>query len=626
MKKVIFILICSLSISYNSSAQSIEKLWVEGNYYLDKGDYFSALHFLELLIQKDSTYYDAWPLIAKTYRETHQYKNSIKWYKKLAQKGLDSDARLWWGVGLKSVKEYDLAIEVLRYYLNEKNDPSSWNYRKALMELKGATLAKQLSIDSATTIRKLDKEVNTTVAEMAPFPLADSVLYFSSLRPIEGLETEQWIGHHSKLYVQENGQKAKVFGPLKDYDSHVSNLTFNPTSDQLFFTKCKSVNNKIRCQIYSSTLENNLWSKPEKLDKRFNPSATNNTHPQWGFWNKQEGLFLSSDRMGGLGAMDLWFVPLNGVAMNLGKGINTSGNELTPFYHSIEQKLYFSSDFHPGIGGYDIFQVDWDNGWGIVQNVGIPLNSSHNDLYYVSRLDSSALGYLSSNRIGSYFVTQESCCTDIYTFKKSEYCVCQTVDSLQQVISLQLPLNLFFHNDQPNPGSRDTSTSLSYEETVDEYLKLEKEYVQKYSEVLSGKIKSDVERKIRQFFKQEVKFGFEQLQSLLQQLELTLELGAKIELNVKGFASPLTNEDYNKRLSKRRIGTLLNYMEQYKRGVFIPFIQQGQLVIIELPIGEAQVNNDVSDNPNDLRQSVYSLSAARERKLEIRSITIELID
>ena len=80
--------------------------------------------------------------------------------------------------------------------------------------------------------------------------------------------------------------------------------------------------------------------------------------------------------------MDIWFAPKEGVATNLGSTINTTGDEVTPLYHSVEQKLYFSSDFHPGIGGFDIFQTTWDNEWGVVENVGKPLNSSHNDLYY----------------------------------------------------------------------------------------------------------------------------------------------------------------------------------------------------------------------------------------------------
>ena len=151
--------------------------------------------------------------------------------------------------------------------------------------------------------------------------------------------------------------------------------------------------------------------------------------------------------------MDIWFAPKEGVAINLGSTINTVGDEVTPFYHSVEQKLYFSSDFHPGIGGFDIFQTTWENEWGIVENVGKPLNSSHNDLYYNSRIDNPLKGYLSSNRKGSLFVDKESCCNDIYAFEKPEECVCERVDSLAKQMQLNLPISLYYHNDEPNPNS-----------------------------------------------------------------------------------------------------------------------------------------------------------------------------
>ena len=100
--------------------------------------------------------------------------------------------------------------------------------------------------------------------------------------------------------------------------------------------------------------------------------------------------------MGGFGDLDIWFVPMQGSAINLGNGINTTGKEVTPFYHSTERVLYFSSDFHPGLGGFDIFKSVWDENWGLVQNVGKPLNSNANDLYYVSPIDSFNIGFFSS--------------------------------------------------------------------------------------------------------------------------------------------------------------------------------------------------------------------------------------
>ena len=68
---------------------------------------------------------------------------------------------------------------------------------------------------------------------------------------------------------------------------------------------------------------------------------------------------------------------------------------------------------------------------------------------------------------------------------------------------------------------------------------------------------------------------------------------------------------------------LQNYLHTYQNGIFLPHIKNEQLKVTELPFGESQVQQGVSDNPNDRRQSVYSISAARERRIEIQSISIE---
>ena len=79
------------------------------------------------------------------------------------------------------------------------------------------------------------------------------------------------------------------------------------------------------------------------MGSAFNPVQTNNTHPQWALWEDKEGLFISSDREGGFGELDIWFISMDQQAYNLGSAINTLGNEVTPFYHSLEKKLYLKS-------------------------------------------------------------------------------------------------------------------------------------------------------------------------------------------------------------------------------------------------------------------------------------------
>ena len=257
-----------------------------------------------------------------------------------------------------------------------------------------------------------------------------------------------------------------------------------------------------------------------------------------------------------------------------------------------------------------------------MDNAGKPLNSRHNDLYYNSRIDNPLKGHLSSNRKGSLFVDKESCCNDIYAFEKTEECVCEQVDSLARQMQLNLPISLYFHNDEPNPNSRTVFSKVNYEDSYRGYYLMREQYKQRFGQVLAGNLKTTAEKEMQVFFEQSIRKGFENLETFAVQLKLAIELNASVEIKIKGFTSPLNDTEYNMALAKRRIMSVQNYLNNYQDGIFLPYIESEQLKITELPFGESQVQVDVSDNPNDRRQSVYSIAAARERRIEIQSISI----
>lgn len=596
----------------------------EGFYYYQNQDYFNAVYFFEMAFEKDSEDTKIWYPLAQSYTKTNQHKKSISFYQKIwdFDQGLNYElAQYWLGVNYKNLGDYDSASESLREFINAYSNTQDFWYEKAVAQLKGAELAKLLSLQDVE-ISSMAQPINSKESDFGPFP-GDSVLYFSSLVKSDGRNTEEYLGHHAKIYKATKTNKVSEFRFLNSNDFHVGNISFNPDESQLFFTKCKSVDAKMICQIYTAFLKNDVWSAPQLMGSAFNSPNFNNTHPQWALWNDVEGLFISSDRSGGFGELDIWFISFENQSYNLGPSINTQGNEVTPFYHSTEQKLYFSSDFHPSIGGYDVFENQWDQSWGQTKNVGMPINSSHNDLYYISSLKDPLSGYLSSNRMGSLFIKNESCCNDIYQFKKSDYCICQTQDSLVQEMQLLLPLQLYFHNDEPNPKSLDSITDISYGDSYDSFYNLKNLYVQKFTSPLNGKLKSQSERKMKTFFEQKVRAGYNQLGIFAQQLLEAMKLEATMELNLIGFASPLNDTQYNRILSKRRISSVLNYLSTFENGVLLPYFENGQLKINELPMGETKASSQVSDNPNDRRQSVYSINAAKERRIDIQSISVE---
>ena len=176
-------------------------------------------------------------------------------------------------------------------------------------------------------------------------------------------------------------------------------------------------------------------------------------------------------------------------------------------------------------------------------------------------------------------------------------------------VSKYLPLNLYFHNDQPNPRSLETSTNKSYEEVYISYYKMKDEYRQ-YDPNLDS------------FFEDSLSGNFNKLNIIFTQILSDLKRGKKIQLDIKGHASPLHENEYNINLSKRRVKSFVNFLELHQDGAFAPYLEDGYFQIVELSFGENNADNSVSDNPDDKQKSVFSLDAMLERRIEIIDIKL----
>lgn len=180
-----------------------------------------------------------------------------------------------------------------------------------------------------------------------------------------------------------------------------------------------SSSGKVRLTIVLSKNEKGKWQKKTEEIPLTNLNYSI-AHPSISLDGKR--FFFASDLPGGQGGMDLYVSEIkNGVMSpprNLGAQINTAGNELFP-YVDRENRLYFTSDGHPGLGGYDIFiAIPLDTGYSPPFNMGYPLNTSADDFSLVI-MDNQRTGYLASNRPGGKGED------DIYAFRIIEplnYC------------------------------------------------------------------------------------------------------------------------------------------------------------------------------------------------------------
>jgi len=487
-------------------------------------------------------------------------------------------------------------------------------------------------------VEHLGKNINTPYSEFGATQLGDTMLIYSSLSKVAENEFETFLPEtylskifYSWISVAGYSSRREIKGSINTNNEHSANISIDSKNMQAYFTRCLNDDKgELICKIYTSNFKKGKWDKPKKLNNLINLKNYTSTQPFIVNRNGKEVLYFVSNRPGGFGQLDIWYsIKHNGefqLPVNLGSTINTPGNEITPFYNFSDTSLYFSSDWHYGFGGYDIFKSKGElNNWQKPINLMKPINSSFND-NYITFNDNTNEGYFTSNRPGSLYIKGETCCYDIYKFelipKKEIITENNNLTKNDDTIKKLLPITLYFHNDEPDPATMKISTDKNYKQTLADYISLRDKYIYEYSKGLKGAEKNKATEEINMFFDNYAGRGFELLELLAKLLLEDLQKGNNVKITVKGFASPLNNEAYNINLSKRRISSLINYLKEYNGGIIEKYLQSDsinlpKLTIYEEPLGKSKASKDVSSDPNDPRNSVYSPAAAMERKIQI---------
>lgn len=185
-----------------------------------------------------------------------------------------------------------------------------------------------------------------------------------------------------------------------------------------------------------------------------------------------------------------------------------------------------------------------------------------------------------------------------------------------------LPIRLYFDNGEPEIKSWARTTKAKYSETYYLYINRKPDFIREYTAKLSGVEKERATAVLDSFFENDVKGEFNRLRKFTEVLYEKLKLGEKVTLTLKGFASPLAKSDYNKNLTARRIMCVMNHFSDFEPGLLNKYLKSGQLVVEEKDRGDDDAPKTVSDKKEDKRNSVYSVEASKERRVEIIGIDI----
>ncbi len=465
-------------------------------------------------------------------------------------------------------------------------------------------------------VELLPPAINTTESEVAPF--ADDKFYYAS--------TAMGDNASWNIYsIAPNETPIKIDIAGLPAGAEISNLCV--LDNQCYFALAENETVK----IYTAQRSENGFVNAKEIET-LNTDGNINTMPYAYRKGNFTYIYFASNRPEGEGGMDLWIAQSENESytkpINLGNRLNTPGDELTP--HFYDGHLYFSSDWHLGFGGLDIFKSKEENGnYNKVENAGPPYNSSANDFYFTMD-ERNEVAYFASNREGSNAATSNAtCCNDIYQVPLNNPEPTSNPESENRIKLMDLmatiPVILYFHNDEPNPDVWDTTTTLTYMMAYHSYIAQLPTYLKENTKGVSAEMKEDAEQITHDFFELTVNKGVADLKLFSELLLEELDEGNSLKILVRGFASPRAKSDYNLNLTKRRTSSLVNFLSADSEGAFLKYINDtasnGARLEFELiPFGEVKAKKSVSDDIVDEKNSIYVRSACLERKIEIENV------
>ncbi|MFW5850709.1 MAG: tetratricopeptide repeat protein [Bacteroidota bacterium] len=626
---------------YDVHASEGDTCLMEKNYYGAHQQYEKALEY----VHDTRLFYK----IAEACRMYQNYSDAEKYYKKALKEDSLSypDAKYHYAQMLKFQAKYDLASEQFKEYYKEHRRDNSFFSKKARNEIEICdSLVKTIpTLKNITSHRIEHPYINSMYSEYSPIQYNDSLFFFGAVRAADtALADTSYIFSNYWNQLLKAEKKDSTFHTVSEIKElqepgyHIGNLTFNKAGNIAFFTKCKGYECKIHKADFDA--ETQSFSSISELPRTINKPGSSSTTPHLSVVGANEILFFASDRKGGYGGFDIWhsFINENGSfeqPKNCGKNINTPSNDITPYYDIRDSLLYFSSEWHTSLGGYDVFysKADWrKNEWSEAQNLGKPVNTSYNDLYYNFSRD-SMYAYWVSNRTESQRLIGKAYGNDIYYHPLVRKSITRITDLV--------PIYLYFDNDHPDPRSRDTVTDKEYIQLYLDYMTRKQEYLIEYTKRSSAEQYEYDAQNIETFFN-DLEEEFTRLFLFAELLEVILEDGQDIVIVFKGYASPVGNTDYNEMVAKRRISCIQNFFYEFNDGVLNQYTQnepgtgKGSLKYGHEPIGETIMDDTfVSEGGtqvsaiSDRKQkwmSVYSPAAAYQRKIEIIAVNIEYED
>lgn len=387
-----------------------------------KRGYADALPLFVNLYKKDPTNMNLVFKIGVCYQGTRRYRTKAIPYLSKAVSSVSAD---YSGSSYKEKKAPLIAYKFLgdAYHVNYQFDKAITAYEKyiALMAENNSDkdqvsevnrkieMCKTAKVLTANPIKiklqNLGATVNSNSGDYSSVLSADQkTIFFTSRRQETTGNQKDADGNfmediYTSTKTKTGWSKAQNIGAPINTEWHEATVGISPDGQTILIYRDDMGDGN----IYSTSLNGDVWSAPVKLNDNIN---TKHWEPSAFISADGTKLYFTSDKPGGYGGRDLYVSKREfggdwEKAVNMGAGINTEYDEDAPFIHPDGVTLYFSSNGHNTMGGFDIFSSFLLNGgtWSAPVNVGYPINTTDDDIFFVISPDGRT-AYFSSFREG----------------------------------------------------------------------------------------------------------------------------------------------------------------------------------------------------------------------------------